>query len=98
MEPDELKKLIIKELAIEDLSSEEQDELLIGIGENIITRTTLAILKSLSIEDQVEFEKIVSEGDYMAGYNFASSKIENFQDFIKKEALEEIMEMKKKNR
>lgn len=95
MEPDELKKLILKELGAEELSSEEQDELITGIGENIITRTTLAILKNLSIEDQVEFERVVSEGDYMAGYNFASSKIENFQDFIKKEILEEIMEMEK---
>lgn len=95
MEPDELKKLILKELAIEELSPEEQDELLIGIGENIITRTTLAILKNLSLKDQIEFEKVVSGGDYQAGYNFASSKIENFQDFIKKEILDELMEMKK---
>ncbi|OGZ04332.1 MAG: hypothetical protein A2648_01130 [Candidatus Lloydbacteria bacterium RIFCSPHIGHO2_01_FULL_41_20] len=95
MDPNTLKNLIIRELGAEALPEEARDDLIIKIGENIMKRTTLAILKRLTIEEQNEFEKIAETGDYQVAYNFASSKIENFQEFIKNEALQEIMELKK---
>ena len=95
MEQDELKKLIEKELGMEEFPEELQDEMIGKIGEQVMLRITLEILKRLTPEEQEEFEKIVSEGDYQAGYEFASSKISGFQEFVKGEALKELVELKK---
>ncbi|MEK7558445.1 MAG: DUF5663 domain-containing protein [Patescibacteria group bacterium] len=95
MDPNTLKNLIAKELGAGALRDEAKDELIMKMGENIMKRTTLAILKRLTLEEQNEFEKIAGSGDYQAVYNFASSKIDGFQEFIKNEASQEILEFKK---
>lgn len=95
MDPNTVRNLIAKELGVEDAPEDVKDELMIKIGENIMKRTTLAILKRLTTEEQGEFEKIASTGDYQTAYDFASSKIDGFQEFIKKEAVQEMLELKK---
>ena len=65
------------------------------VGQSIMERTTLAIIKRLTLDEQEEFSSIAETGEYQKAYEFASSKIENFDDFVKNEALAEIEELKK---
>ncbi len=95
MDETTLKNLIATELDIQDAPEDVKDELFAELGETIMMRTTLAILKQLSLLDQEEFTTIAENGGHQSAYNFASSKIENFQDFVRNEALQEILELKK---
>jgi hypothetical protein len=95
MDATELKNKVLKELGAENISAEAQNELLVRIGENIMKRSTLAILKALSISDQEEFSRIADTGNYQAAHAFASSKINNMDELMAKEARDEISDFKK---
>ena len=95
MELETLKNLIAKELGLEGAPPEEMEEIIMQVGQSIMERTTLAIIKRLTLDEQEEFSSIAETGDYQKAYEFASSKIENFDDFVKAETLAEIEELKK---
>lgn len=97
MDEQTLKNLIAKELGIEGADESVLDDVFAELGQNIMERTTLAILEKLTPEEQEEFGKIAETGDYQKSYEYASSKIENFKDFVAGEAKAEIEELKKVN-
>lgn len=89
-----LKNLIARELGLEGAPEDVLDDAVAQIGQSIMERTTLAILERLTPEDQEEYGRIAETGEYEKAHEFASSKIENFQEFVLGEARAEIGELK----
>lgn len=94
MDEQTLKDTLVKELGLEGADEETINNLLIQVGQSIMERTTLAILEKLTLEEQDEFTKLAETGDYQKSYEYAASKIENFDEFVKSEARAEIEELK----
>lgn len=63
MDSHELKNILIRELGIEALSEEAQNDILSKVGETVLTTLTTAIFEKLSSEARDEFEKIGISGD-----------------------------------
>ncbi|MDO8604099.1 MAG: DUF5663 domain-containing protein [bacterium] len=59
----ELREILIKELGIEGLPEEAQDEIVGKLGEIILKSLTVAIFDKLSGEAREEFERISEAGD-----------------------------------
>lgn len=87
--------MAIKELGLADLPSDMQDEIFAQVGENIMRGVAIAALETLSLEDQVEFERVAEEGDPEKTRVFLSSKIPDFETFTQREAKKVIAEIKK---
>jgi len=93
---DELEELVAKELSIESFTEKEQSALIAKIGENIIKRVTLEILRVLPEDKQEEFGKLVGSGEFKDMDEFLKPYIPNLNDFVNNESKKEIEEFKQK--
>ena len=82
-----LAKNIIKELGLDALPPERQEEVILKIGELINQRIVVRVLEKLSEAEKDEFEKVLSEkmSDQDAVMGFLKSKISDFDDMVAKE-------------
>ncbi len=64
MNNQELRDILIKELGIEGLPEEAQDEIVGKLGEVILKSLTVAIFEKLSNDARADFERISSRGDH----------------------------------
>jgi len=80
-----LQKSLIEELGLGNLSQEQQDELLAKMGDVLFKRILLETLEVLSDEDQKTFGEMVDmKKSAEEVEEFLKSKIENYDDFVKK--------------
>jgi len=80
----ELRQIILKDLAIGHLPIETQDKILEKLGENITKRITLAVLENLPEDAQSEFDVISASGDDIKMQEFLKSKIPGIEELIQK--------------
>lgn len=59
----QLREILIRELGIESLPEEAQDEIVSKLGEIILKSLTIAIFEKLSEDARKEFEHISAKGD-----------------------------------
>jgi len=89
-----LQQDIIKELGIDQLPSEKQEEVLTAMTELILKRITLRILENLSEDQQKEFDKVVSEGDPEKATQFLSQNVSGYEQVVQEEIAKFKTEMK----
>lgn len=93
-----LQKTIIEELGMQNISQEQQEELLAKMGDVLFKRILLETLEILSEEDQKIFGEMVdAKKSAEEVEEFLKSKIGNYDEFVKKvsdDFRKELTEMK----
>ncbi len=90
-----MREMVVKELGIENLSKEHQDEVLSRLAENILQRASVSALERLSPENREKFSNIANESGPAAAHAFLAGEIPNFNSILQEETRTEIAEIKK---
>lgn len=85
MENQELREIIIKELGIEILPPQAQDEIVGKLGEIILKSVTVAIYEKLSDDARAEFERIGKENDPDLIQRFLEEHVPDMQGLMEEE-------------
>ena len=81
----DIKKSLLKELGLEKLSKEKQEDLIGKMGEIILKKMFLEIADSLSKDEQDDFEKLLNEkGTPEEIEEFLKTKIPNYEESLDK--------------
>lgn len=86
-----LQQNLIKELGIDKLPSEKQQEVLAAMTEALLKRLVIRVLEKLPEGDRAEFEKISKSQDAEKMTEFLKNKTPNFEEI----AVQEIADFKK---
>lgn len=82
-----LQKTIIEELGMQNIPQEQQEELLAKMGDVLFKKVLLETLEVLDEEDQKTFGEMVdAKKSAEEVEEFLKSKIENYDEFVKKVA------------
>lgn len=87
---EDTRDMLVKDLEIEGLPREAQDEIIIKMGENLIKAVTIAVIDKVPVEERSAFEKVGKTGDQEKVREFLSPYIPNFDQFMSDVAREEI--------
>lgn len=100
--PINIKDNLIKELGLEKLDKDTQENILTQMTESVLKRIAVSVLESLSEEDREEFIKLQSEGSSQRIEDFLNTKLDNYEKLVndtvaefKKEIKESIDNIKK---
>ncbi|MBI5400643.1 MAG: hypothetical protein HZB12_00800 [Candidatus Yonathbacteria bacterium] len=85
MNNQELRDILIKELGIEGLPEEAQDEIVSKLGEVILKSLTVAIFEKLSPDARTEFERISIAGDHVLIQEFLEQNIPDMHLLMEEE-------------
>lgn len=82
-----LKQNIIKDLGLDKLPPEKQEETILTIGRLIFQGVVIRVMSLLGEKDKDEFDKLLSEKieDEEAVLNFLKSKIPNLEELVNEE-------------
>ena len=94
MDPQALKQQLVKDLDIESLPEVLQDEIIEGLGQNVMKRVTLEILKKIPEDKRDEFESISEKGDQEQARAFIGQYIPNLDEFTAQVTTKEVNEYK----
>ncbi len=86
---DEFTKQIITELGLENDTPEAQAELITMIGENLMSRLVLEIVKVLPESEHDAFEKFIGSGKLVELRDFLLPHIPDLDRFIQREITKE---------
>ncbi|MDD5590281.1 MAG: DUF5663 domain-containing protein, partial [Candidatus Portnoybacteria bacterium] len=92
---DLLKKNILVELGLENLSDERKLDLLNKMSELIQKRVLLRVIRSLGVEDKQTFDELLGGGNEQKIYQFLIAKVPNIDEITDDEVIkfmEEIVE------
>jgi len=82
-----LQQSIIEELGLQNLPEDKKEEILTKMGDVLFKRILLETLESLNEEDQKKFgEMVAAKANAEEVELFLKSKIENYEEFMKKVA------------
>ena len=95
MENPELREIIIKELGIEILPPQAQDEIVGKLGEIILKSVTVAIFEKLSGDARAEFERVGAEGDPDLIQEFLTEHVPDMQGLMEEEVRNTLKDFKK---
>ncbi len=87
---DETTQAVLREFSLEDASDDERARFLAGLGENIMGRIMIEVLKILPEPRRAEFDELMGGGDPEALEKFIYPYIPNFDLFVQQEARKEI--------
>ncbi|MFA5997197.1 MAG: DUF5663 domain-containing protein [Candidatus Paceibacterota bacterium] len=85
MENQELREVLIKELGLEGLPPEAQDEIVGKLGEIILKSTTIAIYEKLSPGERAEFDRITAENEPELIGRFLEEHVPDMQSLMETE-------------
>jgi hypothetical protein len=85
MNNQEIRDLLIKELAIENLSSEAQDEIVAKIGEMVLRSLTASIFERLTPSAREEFSRISTAGNPALIQEFLEENAPGIHQMIEEE-------------
>lgn len=85
MNNQELRDILIKELGIESLPEEAQDEIVSKLGEIILKSLTVAIFEKLSTEARAEFDRITEKGDHVMIQEFLEASVPDLHLLMEEE-------------
>lgn len=91
---DIIRENVVRELGIEELPREMQDEVIAKVGENIMQSVAIAALERLSPEDQAEFERVAGEGNEDAARAFLTSRVSDLNALVATETKKVLSEIK----
>lgn len=94
MNQDELKSIIAKDIGVENLSQEDQNEIISRLGGIITQRIVLEIIKRLPEENRNEYEEIGISGDEQKMQEFLGKYIPDAKNFIHDVIKKEIEDFK----
>ncbi|MEI8270404.1 MAG: DUF5663 domain-containing protein [bacterium] len=78
---------IIKDLELDKLTPQEQEETLVRIGSVIYQNVLMRVLDTMEDKDQDEFEKLLdNNANSEEIFNFLNSKNKNFEQIISEES------------
>ena len=84
---DLLKKNILVELGLQDLAHERQLELLNKMSDLIQKRVLLRVIKSLSVAEKEEFDKLLGKENAQEIYRFLIAKVPNIDEITDEEVI-----------
>lgn len=84
---DLLNKNILVELDLQDLPNERQLQLLGRMSDLIQKRVLLQAIKSLSVADKEEFDKLLGKDDTQSVYRFLIAKVPNIDEITNDEVI-----------
>lgn len=96
MRNQELRSILLKELNIENLPEEAQDEVIAGIGDTILKSVTLKIFEELSTEDRKRFEAVSAQGDDDLIQQFLEMAVPNMHILMETEIKKTLQAYKEK--
>lgn len=85
MNNQEIRNILIKELSIENLPEEAQNEIVSKLGEVILKSLTIAIFEKLSDEVRAKFEKVTEKGDYALVQEFLEEHVPDLHILMEQE-------------
>ena len=88
------REMLVSELGIAELKPELQNEILSGVGENIVRAVMIAVIEKLPPQAQEQFKKLTEAGDAEGVAALLKANIENPDVFIEQEARKEIAAFK----
>ena len=94
MDPEEIKKQIVTDLKIENLPESLQNDIIEKLGQNVLQRVALEILKKIPKEHHDEFDAVSDAGDPDKTRSFIEQFIPNLDEFTKQVTTREIAEFK----
>ncbi|MEK7160922.1 MAG: DUF5663 domain-containing protein [Patescibacteria group bacterium] len=83
--PTQLQQDILKELGINQLPVERQEEILVAMTEVLIKRLTLRVLENLSDAQQEEFEAVCATNDQEKVQAFLAANMPNYEQAVQEE-------------
>jgi hypothetical protein len=92
---DILRKNIIIELGLQDLAEDRKIDLLSKMSDLIQKRVLLRAIKSLSVAEKEEFDKLLGKDNAQDVYRFLISKVPNIDEITDEEVIafkEEVVE------
>ena len=96
MKNQEIRAILIKELGVETLPEEAQDEIISKIGDTILKSLTARIFERLSTEDHKKFEIISKTGDDERIQEFLEIAVPNMHSLMEEEIKKTIRLYKEK--
>ena len=96
MKNQEIRAILIKELGVETLPEEAQDEIISKIGDTILKSLTARIFEQLSTEDHKKFEIISKTGDDERIQEFLEIAVPNMHSLMEEEIKKTIRLYKEK--
>lgn len=100
MNNQELRDILIKELGIDGLPEEAQDEIVAKLGEVILKSLTVAIFEKLPNDARTEFERISAKGDHSLIQEFLEENVPDLHTLMEEEVkkvLESLAETSQRN-
>ncbi len=85
MNNEEVKKILVQELGLGNLSDSEQAAMIEQIGQVLIQAVMLRVLPTLSETDAREFETLVAGQNPAAVFEFLGTKVPNFDQIVVEE-------------
>ena len=85
---------LVKTLGIEHLSQEEQEKVVVGIGENILRQVIVNVYDKVPETDRDEFHALIESGNVDDMRNFLEGKVDNVDDLIQGASKQVIEEFK----
>lgn len=85
-----LKEKVASFLNISHLTIEEQDKVISGLTENVLSKINIAIIERLSEEEIEELRKISEENNKEKISEYINSKIKDFPNLVNKCIKEEV--------
>ncbi len=92
--PQSLRELVLKYLDIAHLPDADQQEILAGIGENVIKAITIAILGSIPQSAHEKFKELRAAGDNEVLTQFLKQYIQNLEELVEEETRRCVEEFK----
>ena len=96
MDTEQTKKYIIENLKLENLSPDEQGEIIKKLGDDIEKKAFIVILKALDKKEQKELLAISEKGSIEEINTFIKEKIPNVKEIIEKVAKKTVEDFKRK--
>lgn len=85
MNNQEIREILIKELGIEGLPEEAQDEVVAKVGEFILKSLTVAIFEKLPNDAREDFERIAASDDQEAIQSFLEDHVPDLHVLMEEE-------------
>lgn len=87
-------EIIVAQLGLKELSTEQQGEVIAGLQNNILSAVNLAILERLTEAEREELLKLADGASEVEMDKFLRSKITDLDDLMKRTALATVEEFK----
>ena len=93
---EEVTQRMLQELGIHNSAKEQQEKLLVMLGENLLQRIMLELLTALPESARDEFESYVGSGDFEGMRKFVDKHVQNADELMQRIALNEYETIKTK--